>query len=154
MSDPDPSVPACPPSPPAAQVSDALSYAFLVHSQKTLTQNLPPRVDNKLLARQKRRRTRYDILLAFPSLSVNVWGPVMWLAWFVSMANPRRLFACYSPEDHAILEAEYQRDPKPDKTARADIVSRVTLGEKEVQVCHILLEKYDVCTCVRMLALF
>lgn len=40
----------------------------------------------------------------------------------------------YSPEDHAILEAEYQRNPKPDKTARASIVSRVSLGEKEVQV--------------------
>lgn len=40
-----------------------------------------------------------------------------------------------SPEDHAILETEYQRNPKPDKTARADIVNRVSLGEKEVQVC-------------------
>jgi len=40
-----------------------------------------------------------------------------------------------SPEDHAILEAEYQRNSKPDKTARADIVNRVSLGEKEVQVC-------------------
>lgn len=46
------------PSLPATD-SNALHYAFLVHSQKTLTQNLPPRVDNKLLARQKRRRTRY-----------------------------------------------------------------------------------------------
>lgn len=45
------------PSLPATD-SNALNYAFLVHSQKTLTQNLPPRVDNKLLARQKRRRTR------------------------------------------------------------------------------------------------
>ncbi|KAL5358256.1 hypothetical protein BJX96DRAFT_146220 [Aspergillus floccosus] len=101
MSDPEPSV-AASSSPPTAQASDsaaaaaALNYAFLVHSQKTLTQNLPPRVDNKLLARQKRRRT--------------------------------------SPEDHAILEAEYQRNPKPDKAARADIVSRVSLGEKEVQI--------------------
>lgn len=59
MSDPEPSVAATSSSPslPAAD-SNALSYAFLVHSQKTLTQNLPPRVDNKLLARQKRRRTR------------------------------------------------------------------------------------------------
>lgn len=58
MSDQEPSVPALPES---VQLSDsaALNYAFLVHSQKTLTQNLPPRVDNKLLARQKRRRTRY-----------------------------------------------------------------------------------------------
>ncbi|RAL15346.1 homeobox domain-containing protein [Aspergillus homomorphus CBS 101889] len=88
----------CSSSPPSAQAWDAtpINYAFLVHSQKTLTQNLPPRVDNKLLARQKRRRT--------------------------------------SPEDHAILEAEYQRNPKPDKTARASIVSRVSLGEKEVQI--------------------
>jgi len=45
-----------------ANDSNALTYAFLVHSQKTLTQNLPPRVDNKLLARQKRRRTRYVFL--------------------------------------------------------------------------------------------
>ncbi|PGH02594.1 hypothetical protein AJ79_07598 [Helicocarpus griseus UAMH5409] len=72
------------------------NYAFLVHSQKTLTQNLPPRVDNKALARQKRRRT--------------------------------------SPGDQKILEAEYQRNPKPDRATRAEIVNRVTLGEKEVQI--------------------
>lgn len=40
----------------------------------------------------------------------------------------------YSPEDHAILEAEYQKNPKPDKVARTEIVNRVSLGEKEVQV--------------------
>ena len=34
------------------------SFAFLVHSQDTLTNNLPPNVDNQTLARQKRRRTR------------------------------------------------------------------------------------------------
>lgn len=39
-----------------------------------------------------------------------------------------------SPEDHAILESEYQRNPKPDKVARTNIVNRVSLGEKEVQV--------------------
>ncbi|KAG5303199.1 homeobox transcription factor [Histoplasma capsulatum G186AR] len=72
------------------------NYAFLVHSQKSLTQNLPPKVDNKALARQKRRRT--------------------------------------SPDDQKILEAEYQRNPKPDRATRADIVNRVTLGEKEVQI--------------------
>ncbi|KAL5041079.1 hypothetical protein BDW71DRAFT_18542 [Aspergillus fruticulosus] len=100
MSDPEPSAVTFSSSPPSTQTSDSStassSYAFLVHSQKTLTQNLPPRVDNKLLARQKRRRT--------------------------------------SPEDYAILEAEYQRNPKPDKTSRANIVSRVSLGEKEVQI--------------------
>ncbi|KAL2808415.1 hypothetical protein BJX63DRAFT_37128 [Aspergillus granulosus] len=100
MSDLEPTALAYSSSPPS-QTSDSTaaassSYAFLVHSQKTLTQNLPPRVDNKLLARQKRRRT--------------------------------------SPEDHAILESEYQRNPKPDKASRASIVSRVSLGEKEVQI--------------------
>lgn len=63
MSEPNPTLPACSSSPLSVPPSDAtaaaLNYAFLVHSQKTLTQNLPPRVDNKLLARQKRRRTRY-----------------------------------------------------------------------------------------------
>jgi len=39
-----------------------------------------------------------------------------------------------SPEDQAVLEAAYKRDPKPDKTARLELVKQVTLGEKEVQV--------------------
>ena len=43
-------------------------------------------------------------------------------------------FTCHSPEDQAILEAEYRRNSKPDKKARMEIVSRVALGEKEVQV--------------------
>ncbi|KAL8739847.1 MAG: hypothetical protein Q9190_007392 [Brigantiaea leucoxantha] len=38
-----------------------------------------------------------------------------------------------SPEDQAFLEAEYQRNPKPDKAARKHIVDQVALGEKEVQ---------------------
>lgn len=50
------------------------------------------------------------------------------------LACPRLTLSLYSPEDHAILEGEYQRNPKPDKDARAAIVSRVSLGEKEVQV--------------------
>lgn len=36
----------------------ANSYPFLVHSTDTLANNRPPNVDNKPLARQKRRRTR------------------------------------------------------------------------------------------------
>ncbi|KAF2502825.1 hypothetical protein BU16DRAFT_521485 [Lophium mytilinum] len=72
------------------------SLAFLVHSPNTVQNNLPPDVDNKPLARQKRRRT--------------------------------------SKEDEDILKAEYQRNPKPDKATRLDIVRRVALGEKEVQI--------------------
>lgn len=39
-----------------------------------------------------------------------------------------------SPKDQAILEAEYKQNPKPNKAARADIVKKVDLNEKEVQV--------------------
>ncbi|EXJ77157.1 hypothetical protein A1O3_10315 [Capronia epimyces CBS 606.96] len=39
-----------------------------------------------------------------------------------------------SPQDHAILEAAYQKNSKPDKAERAQIVSQVELGEKEVQI--------------------
>lgn len=40
----------------------------------------------------------------------------------------------YSKEDEEVLKAEYQKNPKPDKAARIEIVSKVALGEKEVQV--------------------
>ncbi|KAF1836310.1 hypothetical protein BDW02DRAFT_567200 [Decorospora gaudefroyi] len=70
--------------------------AFLVHSQETVANRMPPDVDNKALARQKRRRT--------------------------------------SKEDEDVLKAEYLKNPKPDKTARLEIVSKVALGEKEVQI--------------------
>ena len=39
-----------------------------------------------------------------------------------------------SPKDSATLEAEYKLNPKPNKAARADIVEKVELNEKEVQV--------------------
>ncbi|KAK4202522.1 pah4 homeobox protein encoded by the pah4 protein [Triangularia verruculosa] len=37
-------------------------------------------------------------------------------------------------KDKAILEAAYNANPKPDKAARLDIVKRVSLNEKEVQI--------------------
>ncbi|KAK0119228.1 hypothetical protein ONS95_008084 [Cadophora gregata] len=39
-----------------------------------------------------------------------------------------------SPADQAILEAEYKQNPKPNKLARAEIVEKVSLNEKEVQI--------------------
>lgn len=36
-----------------------------------------------------------------------------------------------------ILEEAYSSNPKPDKQARLDIVQRVAMNEKEVQVCFI-----------------
>ncbi|EGE07498.1 homeobox transcription factor [Trichophyton equinum CBS 127.97] len=80
----------------ATEPESGNNYSFLIHSNKTLTQDLPPKVDSKVYIRQRRRRT--------------------------------------SPEDHAILEAEYRLNPKPDKATRASIVSRVSLGDKEVQI--------------------
>lgn len=44
-----------------------------------------------------------------------------------------------SPEDQAILEAEFDRNPRPDKAARRSLVQRVALGEKEVQVRTVLI---------------
>ncbi len=41
-----------------------------------------------------------------------------------------------SPEDYTILEAAYQKNSKPDKSERTEIVRRVALSEKEVQVCE------------------
>ncbi|KAG9380935.1 Homeodomain-containing transcription factor [Pyrenophora tritici-repentis] len=70
--------------------------AFLVHSQESVANHMPPDVDNKALARQKRRRT--------------------------------------SKEDEDILKSYYLKNPKPDKTARLEIVTKVALGEKEVQI--------------------
>lgn len=40
----------------------------------------------------------------------------------------------HSPEDHNILEQEYKRNSKPDKIARLEIVEKVKLSEKEVQI--------------------
>jgi hypothetical protein len=44
------------------------------------------------------------------------------------------MFPCCSPRDQVILEAEYKQNPKPNKAARAEIVEKVSLNEKEVQV--------------------
>ncbi|KAL8963979.1 MAG: hypothetical protein Q9183_004798, partial [Haloplaca sp. 2 TL-2023] len=38
------------------------------------------------------------------------------------------------PEDQAILEAAYKVNPKPDRTVRAEIASKVSLGEKEISI--------------------
>lgn len=44
-------------------------FAFLVHSPETVANRMPPDVDNKPLARQKRRRTSY-VLFASKSFSI------------------------------------------------------------------------------------
>ncbi|KAF1927544.1 uncharacterized protein M421DRAFT_101530 [Didymella exigua CBS 183.55] len=95
------------PSSPLPVASDAIGrrdfaaavttdFAFLVHSPETVANKMPPDVDNKPLARQKRRRT--------------------------------------SKEDEDVLKAEYLINSKPDKAARLEIVRKVALGEKEVQI--------------------
>ncbi|KAI9670016.1 MAG: hypothetical protein M1831_007052 [Alyxoria varia] len=39
-----------------------------------------------------------------------------------------------SPRDQAVLEAEFQKNPKPSKASRRDIIERVSLDEKAVQI--------------------
>jgi hypothetical protein len=59
------------------------ALAFLVHSQETVANKMPPEVDNKALARQRRRRTRYNFfylhLLEFLS---SVSSTLAWPKWF------------------------------------------------------------------------
>lgn len=50
-----------------------------------------------------------------------------------NMASPLTTPAC-SKEDEDILKSEYLKNPKPSKAARLEIVKKVALGEKEVQV--------------------
>jgi hypothetical protein len=60
-------VPTSPPTLPDAigRRSPLLTqHAFLVHSPNTFAKDLPPDVDNKPLARQKRRRTRYVLFIS------------------------------------------------------------------------------------------
>lgn len=45
----------------AASSEEGARYAFLVHSADSLKNGGDPDIDNKPLARQKRRRTRYGI---------------------------------------------------------------------------------------------
>ena len=75
-------------------------------------------------------------------------------AFFLNLSDPPYFLGCwesglvdigvlfvfpsfYRTQDKAILEAAYNANPKPDKAARLDIVKRVSLNEKEVQVCII-----------------
>ena len=120
------------PAAPTSTDGDAPhNYAFYVHSKKTLTEDLPPKVDSKVYVRQRRRRTRYVRASLFYFYHRLLFGPDVNTG---SGSDNQLGFFSFSPEDHAILEAEYQQNPKPDKLTRASIVSRVSLGDKEVQV--------------------
>ncbi|KAL7629381.1 hypothetical protein AAE478_000901 [Parahypoxylon ruwenzoriense] len=52
----------------------------------------------------------------------------------ISEKHPKGKRKRTTTQDKAILEAAYNSNPKPDKAARLDIVSRVSLNEKEVQI--------------------
>ncbi|KAK9771370.1 hypothetical protein SCAR479_11976 [Seiridium cardinale] len=51
-----------------------------------------------------------------------------------SQKHPKGKRKRTTTQDKAILEAAYNANPKPDKPARLDLVKRVTLNEKEVQI--------------------
>ncbi|KUJ22720.1 uncharacterized protein LY89DRAFT_680839 [Mollisia scopiformis] len=56
------------------------------------------------------------------------------LGGFEARAENKQKRKRTSPQDQAILEAEYKQNPKPNKAARAEIVEKVSLNEKEVQI--------------------
>jgi len=132
----------------ATQSSDSSngSFAFYIHSQDTLNHGPPLHEDRKAFARQKRRRTRYGFSPIVTALRVSLvvtinppWYGLIQKSAEATISYQLRAYNADppridSPEDHAILEAEYQLNPKPDKAARMHIVERVALGEKEVQV--------------------
>ncbi|ETS88069.1 hypothetical protein PFICI_01897 [Pestalotiopsis fici W106-1] len=51
-----------------------------------------------------------------------------------SQKHPKGKRKRTTTQDKAILEAAYNANPKPDKAARLDLVKRVSLNEKEVQI--------------------
>jgi hypothetical protein len=134
---------------PTRRASFSGQLAFLVHSQETVANHMPPDVDNKALARQKRRRTRYvfssgtnSFHLMFDALETNLeraTGAISASVYPTKATPPtstlhRLTTRSCSKEDEDVLKAEYLINPKPDKTARLEIVTKVALGEKEVQV--------------------
>ncbi|KAH7132233.1 hypothetical protein B0J11DRAFT_481399 [Dendryphion nanum] len=139
-------------SPHATSRTPNTSFAFLVHSPDTVANALPPDVDNKPLARQKRRRTRYVIrvplrlstiifhlsflaraMLLRPRVHGSLQSPTPTPA-HLTTPHHTALTTSHSKEDEEILKAEYLKNTKPDKAARIEIVSKVALGEKEVQI--------------------
>lgn len=136
--------------PTARRASFSGQLAFLVHSQETVANHMPPDVDNKALARQKRRRTRYASIpfkfcpsIASVSTHVQRVGSCATYHRELLRPTPRARLSITpsaltttscSKEDEDVLKSEYLRNPKPDKAARLEIVRKVALGEKEVQV--------------------
>ena len=121
--------------PASGQVSCANDHVFVVHSLDSLENRRPPDIDNKTLARQKRKRTRYAFLLLddyLMMMTMTLYRSLYFLGG-MGFANPHILDG-ESPEDQATLEFAYQRNPKPDRATRMRIVEQVALGEKEVQV--------------------
>ncbi|KAL8658373.1 MAG: hypothetical protein Q9226_001049 [Calogaya cf. arnoldii] len=51
-----------------------------------------------------------------------------------SQAHARAKRRRTSPEDQAVLESAYQKNSKPDKAERTELLSKVSLGEKELSV--------------------
>jgi hypothetical protein len=102
------------------------SVTFLMQAPQPLCNNAMIYGGDTPLSRQKRKRTRYE-LLSFP-LIYDLHLP----GWQVCDRCGSIDEAC-SKEDEDILKAEYLRNPKPDKATRNKIVQRVAMGEKEVQ---------------------
>ena len=118
------------------------AFAFLNHSQSTLPNYLPPEGQQR-----RRKRTRFVGLDAVHRVCSRVPFQRVSCTTRLHLTLPKQslvshslfplltnLYIKISPEDQAILESEFQKNPKPAKAARMAIVERVNMGEKEVQV--------------------
>ncbi|KAM9880763.1 homeobox transcription factor [Verticillium dahliae] len=75
-----------------------------------------------------------EIPPATPKAQVQVEAPLDAATSATDEKHPKGKRKRTAAKDKTILEEAYQTNPKPDKTARHDIVQRVSLTEKEVQI--------------------
>ncbi|KAK4672338.1 hypothetical protein QC763_102230 [Podospora pseudopauciseta] len=78
--------------------------------------------------------TTANALPAIPQQSSPEYRPEFLRSVGENERHPKGKRKRTAAKDKAILEAAYNANPKPDKAARLDIVKRVSLNEKEVQI--------------------
>ncbi|KAH6689223.1 hypothetical protein F5X68DRAFT_260757 [Plectosphaerella plurivora] len=69
-----------------------------------------------------------------PEPSLREASPELGPYYYASERHPKGRRKRTAAKDKYILEAAYNENPKPDKTARLELVQQVSLNEKEVQI--------------------
>lgn len=95
----------------------------------------PRAEDRERHPKGRRKRTKYVKLVAFEAAPGQPGGQLKSALKLVIVLTDILPFN-HSAKDRAVLEDAYSKNSKPDKNARLDIVNRVSLNEKEVQVSH------------------